>query len=124
MNFFNSLLFVCALFMFSIGCTSIEFEEPKISLEDYQITEGFELKVIASEPLMEAPVTMDFDDQGRMWVAEMRGYMQDLEGTGEHDPNGRIIILEDLDKDGVSDHAKVFLDSLVLPRALAHVYGG
>ncbi|MEO8823250.1 MAG: c-type cytochrome, partial [Ginsengibacter sp.] len=39
-------------------------------------------------------------------------------------PNGRISILEDLDGDGIADHSKIFLDSLVLPRAIAHVYGG
>lgn len=50
---------------------------------------------------------MDFDNKGRMWVVEMRGYMQNLEGTGEEMPNGRITILEDFDKDGVTDHAKV-----------------
>jgi mono/diheme cytochrome c family protein len=121
----TKVIFLPMLFLgLLVACTSIDFEEPRISLEAYHIEEGFELEVLASEPLLEAPVTLDFDNQGRMWVAEMRGYMQDLEGTGEHDPNGRIVILEDIDKDGVADHAKVFLDSLVLPRALAHVYGG
>ncbi len=118
------MLFIGAFSMLLIGCARVDFEEPKISLEDYHLTEGFELNVIASEPLLEAPVTMDFDSQGRMWVVEMKGYMQNLEGTGEDDPNGRITILEDLDDDGVADHAKVFLDSLVLPRAIAHVYDG
>src|SRR5690606_12068057 len=45
-------------------------------------------------------------------------------GSGEEEPNGKIKILEDRDNDGVVDHVKVFLDSLVLPRAIAHVYGG
>jgi putative membrane-bound dehydrogenase-like protein len=67
---------------------------------------------------------MDFDNKGRMWVVEMRGYMNNLSGTKEDIPNGRISILEDSDSDGVADHSKVFLDSLVLPRGLAHVYGG
>ena len=50
--------------------------------------------------------------------------MPNLEGIGEEEPNGRIAILEDLDKDGVVDRSKTFLDKLVLPRGLAHVYGG
>jgi hypothetical protein len=41
---------------------------------------------------------MDFDNKGRMWVVEMIGYMPNLEGIGEDEPNGRISILEDLDK--------------------------
>ncbi len=110
--------------VFIVGFKIISFEEPKISLENYKIEEGFELSVIASEPFFKAPVSMDFDNQGRMWVVEMIGYMPNLEGIGEDEANGRISILEDLDKDGVIDRSKTFLDKLVLPRGLAHVYGG
>jgi len=116
-----SLLFISILF-FS-GCKT-DYEEPVISLEDYVVEEGFELEVVASEPFLEAPVAIDFDNQGRIWTVEMRGYMQTLTGESEDMPNGVISILEDLDGDGVADHSKVFLDSLVLPRAIAHVYGG
>lgn len=107
-----------------VGFNVLSFDEPNISLENYQIEEGFDLSIVASEPFLKAPVSMDFDDKGRMWVVEMIGYMPNLEGIGEDEPSGRIAILEDLDKDGVVDHAKVFLGGLVLPRALAHVYGG
>lgn len=116
-----SLLFISIL-CFS-GCKK-DYEEPVISLEDYVVEEGFELEVVASEPFLEAPVAIDFDNQGRIWTVEMRGYMQTLTGESEDMPNGVISILEDLDGDGVADHSKVFLDSLVLPRAIAHVYGG
>ncbi|WP_338868208.1 c-type cytochrome [Spirosoma sp. SC4-14] len=106
------------------GFRITSFNEPRFSLADYRIEEGFNLSLIASEPFLKAPVTLDFDNKGRMWVVEMVGYMPNLEGIGEEEPNGRISILEDLNKDGVVDHAKVFLDGLVLPRAVAHVYGG
>ena len=95
-----------------------------ISFDKYKIADGFEIQLAASEPLIEAPVAMDFDNQGRMWVVQMRGYMPNLEGTGEDKPNGTISILGDLDEDGRARQAKVFLDSLVLPRAIALVYGG
>jgi mono/diheme cytochrome c family protein len=110
--------------IFTVGFNLVSFKEPKVSLEGYQIEDGFELSVIASESLLKAPVSMDFDNKGRMWVVEMIGYMPNLEGIGEEEQNGHITILEDLDKDGIIDHSKVFLDKLVLPRALAHVYGG
>ncbi|MFX0555172.1 DUF7133 domain-containing protein [Maribacter sp. CXY002] len=100
------------------------FEETTVSLDPYTIEEGFEIQVLAAEPLLKAPVAIDFDAKGRVWVAQMPGYMNDIRGTGEEDPTGSIVILEDLDMDGVADHSKVFLDSLVMPRALAHVYGG
>tara|TARA_R110002049_G_scaffold3795_5_gene27582 strand:- start:57911 stop:60211 length:2301 start_codon:yes stop_codon:yes gene_type:complete len=116
--------YLLALVSVTIACKPKTFDEPKVSLASYQIEEGFELQVAASEPFIEAPVAMDFDNKGRMWVIEMKGYMQNLEGTGADMPNGTITILEDLDHDGITDHSKIFIDSLVLPRAIAHVYGG
>jgi len=119
-----AVFLLLTLTVFIVGFKIIDFKEPKISLENYTIEDGFELSVIASENFFKAPVSMDFDNKGRMWVVEMIGYMPNLEGIGEDVPNGRISILEDLDKDGVIDHSKIFLDKLILPRALAQVYGG
>ena len=99
-------------------------EQQTISFDSYEIETGFELQLVAKEPLIAAPVAIDFDNHGRIWVVEMRGYMPDLSGNGEEKPIGRISILEDFDENGVAQTSKVFLDSLVLPRALAHVYGG
>ncbi len=82
------------------------------------------MEMVASEPLLTAPVAIDFDTKGRIWVAEMAGFMVNLEGDDEDLPSGSIKILEDLDNDGIMDHSKTFLDSLVMPRALALVYGG
>lgn len=120
---FRHLVYMTSLVLI-FGCKPVSYEEPIISLKNYHIEDGFELQVVASEPFLEAPVTMDFDNEGRMWVVEMKGYMQNVEGTNQDAPIGRISILEDLDQDGITDHSKVFLDSLVLPRAIAHVYGG
>lgn len=94
------------------------------SLKKIQIEEGFEVKLVASEPLISTPVAFSFDGKGRMWVIEMTGYMPDTVGTGEDIPNGKIVILEDKNKDGVMDDRKVFLDSLVLPRALCLIENG
>lgn len=110
--------------MIMIGCGNPSFKEPRVSFDSYTVEKGFELQLVAAEPMIEAPVTLDFDNQGRIWVVEMRAYMPNLEGIGEDAPTGRITILEDLDGNGVADHSKVFIDSLVLPRAIAHVYGG
>ncbi|WP_080056310.1 DUF7133 domain-containing protein [Spirosoma aerolatum] len=120
-------LVITVLVVFSAVLAGFQFgsfNEPRFSLADYQIEDGFSLKLIASEPLLNAPVSMDFDNKGRMWVVEMIGYMPNLEGIGEEEPNGQVVILEDVNKDGVADRRKIFLDKLVLPRGLAHVYGG
>ncbi len=94
------------------------------SVRYMQVEEGFEVKLVASEPLVSTPVAMTFDDRGRIWVVEMNGYMPDIEANGEDIPNGKIVILEDKNGDGVADHRIVFLDSLVMPRALCLVEDG
>jgi mono/diheme cytochrome c family protein len=48
----------------------------------------------------------------------MRGYMPDIEAHGENEPVGRISVLEDSDGDGRMDKSTVFLDKLVMPRAI------
>ncbi|MET4080249.1 mono/diheme cytochrome c family protein [Pedobacter sp. UYP30] len=85
---------------------------------------GFEVKLVASEPLITTPVAFTFDSKGRIWGVEMNGYMPDTLGTGEDIPDGKIVILEDKDKDGVMDSRKIFLDSLVMPRAICLIGKG
>lgn len=94
------------------------------SLRAMKVEDGFEVALVAAEPLVVAPVALDFDNAGRIWVVEMTGYMRDTVGTGEDQPTGNIVILEDTDADGRVDTRKVFVDSLVLPRAISLVEDG
>jgi mono/diheme cytochrome c family protein/glucose/arabinose dehydrogenase len=98
--------------------------DAKTAIQHMQVEKGLEVQLVASEPLITSPVAMTFDEKGRMWVVEMTGYMPDTVGTGEDIPNGKVVILEDTNKDGVADSRKVFLDSLVLPRAVCLVENG
>ena len=120
------LFFTGGLLLLNFACQSSndESKRPNISLEDYVLEPGFQLDLVAAEPLLRAPVAMDFDAAGRIWVVEMQGYMQNIDGTEEETPNGQILILADQDQDGYYETRSVFLDQLVLPRALALVYGG
>src|SRR5690606_36235057 len=97
---------------------------PDEALKTMLVEEGFEIKLVAAEPLVQSPVAFNFDSEGRMWVVEMEGYMPNAEGEGEEVPNGKIVILEDKDTDGSMDDRKVFLDSLLLPRALCLIEDG
>jgi mono/diheme cytochrome c family protein len=94
------------------------------SISQMRVEEGFEVKLIAAEPLVSTPVAMSFDTKGRMWVVEMTGYMPDTSGRGEDIPNGKVVILEDKNRDGNFDTREIFLDSLVLPRAICLIDGG
>ena len=91
---------------------------PEQALTRFRMVPGYRLELVAAEPLVHDPVAVDFDADGRMYVVEMRGYMPNVKGTGEDRPVGRIVVLEDTDRDGRMDRTTVFLDSLVLPRAV------
>jgi mono/diheme cytochrome c family protein/glucose/arabinose dehydrogenase len=97
---------------------------PEEALKSFKLPPGFRIELVASEPMIEAPVAISFDEQGRMFVVEMRGYMRDMEGTTEKDPLGRIALLTDTDGDGRMDHASAFVDNLVMPRSVMAVKGG
>ncbi len=91
---------------------------PEEELARVRMADGYRLELVAAEPLVQDPVAIDFDADGRMYVVEMRAYMPNVKGTGENRPIGRIVVVEDTDHDGTMDRTTVFLDSLVLPRAI------
>jgi glucose/arabinose dehydrogenase/mono/diheme cytochrome c family protein len=97
---------------------------PEAERATFVLEPGLEIQLVAAEPLIEDPVVLTFDPDGRLWVVEMRGFMPDMDGTGETLPTGRVVVLDDRDGDGRMDTRTVYLDSLVLPRALALVRGG
>lgn len=76
---------------------------------EFELAPGFELQLVASEPLVFDPVDMTFDEFGRMFVVEMGGMPLDKSGKG------RVVYLSDTDGDGVMDKRTVFADSLVMP---------
>lgn len=91
---------------------------PEEEIETFNLRPGYRAEVVACEPMVEHPVFMTFDAKGRIWVAEMRSYMPDTSGWRENAPTGRISVLEDTDSDGRMDKSTIFLDKLVLPRAI------
>src|SRR4051812_44869787 len=91
---------------------------PGDELKTFYTPPGYSLQLVASEPLVQDPVVVDWDMEGRLWVVEMPGYMTDLQASHEHDPVGRVVVLQDTNRDGRMDRRTVFADGLVLPRAL------
>ena len=68
---------------------------------------------MAAEPLVADPVAIAFGPDGKLWVAEMADYPSGK--TGRFEPGGRVVFLEDLDRDGNFDRSTVFLDNLPFP---------
>ncbi len=118
----------CILFL-ALSCSSPEKKagdifSPEEAIQDIQIENGFEVQSVLSEPEVEAPIALTFDEDGKMWVVEMPGYMQDKDAAGENLPVGRIKIFEDKDDDGEFETTSIFLDSLIMPRTVSIVKGG
>lgn len=93
-------------------------------MKSFRIAPGFRVELVAAEPLIQDPVVISFDADGRMWAVEMTTYMPDAYGTGEKAPRGKIVILDDTDGDGRMDKRSVWLDGLVLPRAVLPLRDG
>src|SRR6188768_1159104 len=94
------------------------------AVKAFTIEKGYRIELVAAEPLVEAPVAISWDDQARLYVVEMRGYMHDTTGSKDMEPAGRIKLLEDTNGDGRMDKASIFMDGLVLPRSVMAVNGG
>ena len=77
---------------------------------------GFKIEPILADPDIEEPAQIAFDGNGRMFVLELRGYMQDADATGELNPVGRVSVHEDRNHDGIYETHKVFVDKLIFPR--------
>ncbi len=97
---------------------------PEEEAKTFKIAPGFKVELVAAEPMVDTPVAVSWDEKGRLFVCEMIGYMQDVDGKGENQPNSRITILEDTNGDGKMDKRTVFADGLYLPRAVMCVNGG
>jgi putative membrane-bound dehydrogenase-like protein len=78
------------------------------ALKSFQLTEGYQIELVAAEPLVQDPINIAFDIQGRMWVVEMGDYPEGENG-------GRIKVLTDANGDGVYDQATEFLGDLPFP---------
>jgi len=79
-----------------------------------QVPAGFEVIPVALPPLVTFPMLGNFDDRGRLFVAENAGVNLDDKELQAQRPS-RITVLEDTDGDGVFDRSSVFADQLAFP---------
>src|SRR5262249_58054133 len=89
------------------------------ALATFKVKPGFRLELTAAEPLVVDPVAMSFDENGRLFVVEMRDYSE-----RRAERLGRIRLLEDTDGDGRFDKSTVFADDLGWPTAVICYQGG
>jgi len=89
---------------------------PAEALNTFETTPAFHLELVAAEPLVESPVAAAFDEEGRLYVAEMRDYP--FRPQAGEKPLGRIRRLVDTDGDGTMDRSSVFADELLWPTGI------
>lgn len=97
---------------------------PTETFSKFELEEGLQIECVAAEPMIAEPVAMTFDEDGKLWVVEMRGYMVTIDMDGEDLPSGRVVVLSDSNGDGQLDQRQVFMDSLIMPRAVAVLSDG
>ena len=112
---FPQLFLVAFVCCFSVGIQKTGGADPKPqspvapadSLNWLETPAGFRVELVAAEPQVVDPVSMQIDEQGRIWVVEMRDYP-----TEDDSPKSRIVVLQDNDQDGFYESSKVFADKL------------
>ncbi|WP_170267059.1 PVC-type heme-binding CxxCH protein [Brevifollis gellanilyticus] len=105
--------------------------EAKEAAKSFHVLDGFEMQLIAAEPLVTDPVAITYDENGRAYVCEMNDYP--YTDKSKHKPSqenptdlniGKVRLLTDTDGDGVFDKASVFAEGLSWPTGAACWKGG
>jgi glucose/arabinose dehydrogenase/lysophospholipase L1-like esterase len=102
----------------SDGDSNQHLQTPEDQLKLFQVPDGFEVNLFASEvrfPIAN-PMAIQFDARGRLWVANTPTWPHSLPGK---QPRDSLVILEDTNRDGVADKHRVFLDKLNLIHGFA-----
>lgn len=89
-------------------------EAPKSAEESgacFQLEDGYRILLAAAEPVVFDPVAIDFDEHGRMFVAEYSDYPTGPAGS-KTGALSRVVRLEDMDGDGRFELRRVFADQL------------
>lgn len=83
---------------------------------------GFEIELAAGPPLVERPICAEFDELGRLYVAEAAGTSDKIEDHISEKPH-RILRLEDVDGDGRFDRRTIFAEGLMIPQGTMWLAG-
>ena len=91
---------------------------PEEFLKTVQLPDGYTLELVLSEPQIKEPVTIAFDPNGAMYVAEMRTYMQNIDGKDGLTPHSVVSKHVSTKGDGKFDQHSVYLKDMLLPRMI------
>jgi putative membrane-bound dehydrogenase-like protein len=80
----------------------------------FTLPEGFRIEQVAGPPLVDRPITADFDEAGRLYVADSSGSNEKV-AIQLANPTHRIVRLQDSDGDSRFDKSVVFADKFMFP---------
>lgn len=95
--------------------------DPEIERKSFKVADGFEVNLFAADPLLAKPIQMNFDAQGRLWIASSETYPQIKPGQKAND---KILVLEDTKGVGKADKVTVFAGGLLIPTGVEPGDGG
>lgn len=90
------------------------YQQVELNGQKFTLPDNLQVELIASSPLVDRPIHADFDEQGRLYVADSSG-SNDKVTEQLKNPTHRIMRLEDTNGDGVFDHSTLFADQVMFP---------
>lgn len=108
---FASILMVAFMI---VVCSALNAAEQSLNGQKFALPDGFKIELVAAAPLVDRPITIDFDDQGRLYVADSSGSNDPVQKQLEERTH-RIVRLHDSDGDGQFDQSIVFADKMMFP---------
>ena len=108
------LPFIIAGVLLFLGGRVARPDEFKVNDRTFSLPRGFTIERVAGPPLVDRPIVADFDEQGRLYVADSSGSNDKVEKQLAERPH-RIVRLEDEDGDGIYDRQTVFADKMMFP---------
>ncbi len=95
--------------------------DPELERRSFQVADGLEVNLYAADPLLAKPIHINFDAQGRLWVASSEVYPHVKPGQEADD---KILVLEDADGDGRAEKTTIFAAGLLIPTGVEPGDGG
>jgi len=123
MVFFQTLLLLL-LPSYLIGqneLTNVPSSDPEVEKASLMLSDDLEVNLFISDPDIDKPIQMAWDEKGRLWLATSNSYPQPVPGQ---EANDKIFVVEDLDQDGTADRSTVFKDGLLTPTGIEFGDGG
>ncbi len=99
----------------------IPVPDPEHERSELQLADGFEISLYAADPEIASPIQMNFDPQGRLWIASSSTYPHIAPGAEADD---KVLLIEDRDGDGFAERSTIFARGLLIPTGIAPGDGG